>query len=147
MIPHEIDAEHVRAAIAEIDVAGVPTGRESTRYHLVYQGRRYPPKYVVSLAAKQATGRELSSKRFNGGSETNTFLRGLGFDIEGSAGGFQRSNRLVPKVPREKGVGHNERCQDCKAAVLALLTKLYGMVEVQKQFPIGPTPDAFAASS
>jgi len=36
MIPHAINAEHVRAAIREIDAAGVPTWRESTRYHLVY---------------------------------------------------------------------------------------------------------------
>jgi hypothetical protein len=124
MIPHGINANHARAAIAEIDEAGVPPWRESTRYHLVYEGRRYPPKYVVSMAAKQATGRELRSGEFNGGSETNTFLRGLGFDIEGSPGGFQRSHRPVPKMPREKGADHNERCQECKAAVLAVLKRL-----------------------
>jgi 5-methylcytosine-specific restriction protein A len=81
MIPREIRAEHVRAAIAEIERNGVPLRRQSTRYHLVYQGRRYPPKYVVSLAARHATGRELPPKVFNGGEETNRPLRNLGFEI------------------------------------------------------------------
>lgn len=82
MIPREINAEHVRAAIVEINGAGVPAFRESTRYYLVYRGRRSPPKYAVSLAAKHATGRELLARKFNGGSETNSFLQRLGFDIQ-----------------------------------------------------------------
>jgi hypothetical protein len=84
MIPREITAEHVRAAIAEIDREGVRSGRESTLYHLIYQGKRYPPKYTVTLAAKYATGHEWPSVKFNGGSETNTFLRRLGFEIDNS---------------------------------------------------------------
>jgi hypothetical protein len=81
MIPREIRAEHVRAAIAEIERNGVAPSRQSKRYHLVYRGRRYPPKYVVSLAARHATGRELPPKKFNGGPETNTRLENLGFEI------------------------------------------------------------------
>ena len=80
-IPREIKAEHVHAAIAEIERNGVPPSRQSTRYHLMYHGRRYPPKYVVSLAARHATGQALPSNQFSGGSETNEFLRDLGFDI------------------------------------------------------------------
>src|SRR5262245_42816629 len=83
MIPRSITADHVKAAIAEVDSLGVSPGRESVKYQLVYVGRRYPPKYVLSLAAKHAIGRRLLSSEFNGGAETNTFLRRLGFIIEG----------------------------------------------------------------
>jgi hypothetical protein len=82
MIPKSITATDVRAAIAFIDQNGVPKSRRSTRYHLVLNGRRYPPKYVVSIAAKQVTGMELSSHVFNGGHETNAFLESRGFHIE-----------------------------------------------------------------
>jgi hypothetical protein len=81
MIPREIRAEHVPAAIAEIERNGVPPSRRSKRYHLVYRGRHYPPKYVVSLAARHATGRALPSQTFCGGPETNTRLWNLGFKI------------------------------------------------------------------
>jgi hypothetical protein len=83
MIPSETRAEHVRAAIAEIDRTGVPQLRQSKNYFLVYQGRSYPPKYVMSLAAKYATGRALDPLEFSGGSETNEFLQNLGFQITG----------------------------------------------------------------
>jgi hypothetical protein len=106
MIPSEITAEHVHAAIAEIDRTGVPEWRQSTRYLLVYQGRCYPPKYVVSLAARHATGRALRSNEFNGGSETNTFLRSLGFQITRRAAErvpdgpvLRPATRLVPADP------------------------------------------------
>jgi len=87
MIPAAINAAHVHQAIAEINRTGVPPLRQSTLYDLIYQGRRYPPKYVVSLAARYATGRELPSQAFNGGSETNGFLENLGFDITRKAAG------------------------------------------------------------
>jgi hypothetical protein len=87
MIPNTITASHVVRAIAEIDKDGVPTTRESKRYDLVHQGRRYPPKYVVSLAARYATGQPLAFPRFNGGAETNRFLESLGFDIKTRADG------------------------------------------------------------
>ncbi len=42
---------------------------------------------------------------------------------------------------------HKERCQKCKSAVAALLQKLYGPVETQKQFAVGAKPDDFRASA
>jgi 5-methylcytosine-specific restriction protein B len=81
MIPREIKAKHVRDAIDEIKQDGVPAHRKSKKYHLIYGGHRYPPKYVLSLAAKHATGRELASKAFNGGEEANRPLRNLGFTV------------------------------------------------------------------
>ena len=90
MIPNIITASHVLAAIAEIDREDIPAGRAATRYHLIYRGRRYPPKYVVSLAAKFAVGRTLLPEEFNGGTETNSYLQGLGFEIVRSADSSNR---------------------------------------------------------
>jgi len=155
MIPPEIRAEHVLAAIADTDANGVPPGRESSRYALYHNGRCYPPKYLIGRAAKFAVGRELRPDEFNGGQETNTFLRRLGFRIEGDVPTPTTSKpEIAPAVqPRVKtrkvnegGVRHDERCRDCKAAIRDLLERLYGPVEVGKRFGIGTAPEAFSAS-
>lgn len=82
MIPHkdQITREHVFSALAEIDKNGVPDHRLAKGFDLVHDGKKYPPKYVVSLAGKYAIGEELHG--FKGGAETNAFLRSLGFEIE-----------------------------------------------------------------
>ena len=65
-----------------IDTNGVPSNRESKKYHLCYNDNLYPPKYVLSIASKIATGKELEPFEFNGGHETNNFLMNLGFTIK-----------------------------------------------------------------
>ncbi|MGO4811343.1 McrB family protein [Cupriavidus sp. 2MCAB6] len=77
-------AEHVRQAIAEIQQDGVPQDAESTGYDLVDDGNRYPPKLVLSLAVKHATGEPLDRANFSGGEESSAFrlLRRLGFEIK-----------------------------------------------------------------
>jgi hypothetical protein len=85
MIPRNIESEHVIKAIDEIARSGVPYHRASVKYHLIYDGKPYPPKYVISIANKYANGSELGSSEFNGGAETNGFLRALGFTVDESA--------------------------------------------------------------
>jgi predicted HNH restriction endonuclease len=80
-IPSTITKADILRALDEIAVQGVPEGREAKKFHLLYQGRGYPPKYVLSVANKYATGSELASTSFSGGSETNRFLMRLGFEI------------------------------------------------------------------
>jgi 5-methylcytosine-specific restriction protein B len=82
-ITDSVTAEHVLAALAEIQAGGVPEGAESTKYDLLHDGRRYPPKLVLSLAAKAATGVELDRAHFTGGEDSQAFriLRDLGFEI------------------------------------------------------------------
>jgi 5-methylcytosine-specific restriction protein B len=82
MIPTtQISTEHIRAAIDRIDSEGVPPHRASASFEVVFNSKRYPPKYVVSLAAKLATGKELLPNEFSGGEETNSFLRERGFEV------------------------------------------------------------------
>lgn len=74
---------HVRAALEQIERDGVPPHAASTMYDLIHEGRPYPPKYVLSLAAKHATGAELDRSTFTGGEHSPAFaaLRRLGFTI------------------------------------------------------------------
>ncbi len=132
MIPDNITSDHIIKAIQEID----STGRErpSRKYFVLYKGRKYPPKLVISLANKFPNGRELSSSEFSGGAETNNFLRKRGFDIELSA-------------PTDGPPDHDPRCRDCKSTVEKLLKKLYG--EVRKNYTIdaGSKPDDYKTSN
>jgi len=75
--------EHVLAALAQIDSEGVPSDARSTMYDLVHNGKAYPPKYVLSLAVRAATGEQLDRSMFSGGEETACFkiLRDRGFEI------------------------------------------------------------------
>ena len=81
MIPKNINHQAILDAIQYIDENGIPQNRLSRTYKLVYDGRRYPPKYLISVANKMVNGKELEPFEFGGGAETNDFLRRLGFEI------------------------------------------------------------------
>ncbi|HEV2386928.1 MAG TPA: hypothetical protein VGS20_06685 [Candidatus Acidoferrales bacterium] len=148
MIPGSIKREHILAALAEINHHGIPLGRDSTKFKLIYDGRKYPPKYVISLAGRQANGAEIPPDSFGGGNEANKFLSERGFSIVGvgsassalsvGRGGLRkptaRNRRIVPSP------SHNERCSDCKVAVERLLAAIYGQVEKNYRIEAGTSP-------
>lgn len=76
--------EHVVHALTEIDRDSYPTDARSSTYDLIQADRRYPPKYVLSLAAKHANGAVLPRQDFSGGIDSSAFkkLNALGFHIE-----------------------------------------------------------------
>ena len=74
MIPKELNSEHFEKAAVEIDTLGVPFERNSVHYDLLINGKRYPPKYIVSLATKFATGKEYPASDFNAVEAKNYFL-------------------------------------------------------------------------
>lgn len=80
-IPKNITIEHVKKAMEYIDKNGVPYERLSTKYVLEYNNKRYPPKYVLSIANTYVNGIELEANEFAGGAEANGFLKRLGFII------------------------------------------------------------------
>ncbi|WP_295120816.1 HNH endonuclease [uncultured Chitinophaga sp.] len=79
-----IQVEHVVAAILEIDRNGVRKGRRDTPYDLVYNNKLYSPTYVLSLAARHATGEELDSDGFDEGVKANAvqLLKDLNFQLD-----------------------------------------------------------------
>ena len=72
--------EHVLKALKEINERGVPEDRVSKTWFLLYEGRRYPPKYVISLANKYANEYELPPSKFTP-QEAASYLRRLGFKV------------------------------------------------------------------
>ena len=86
MIPKKISRKHLLAAAEIINREGVPKMRQSTRYNVLVNGSKFPPKYIISVAGKLATGKMISSQTFSGGAEANSFLRVRGFSIIDKSG-------------------------------------------------------------
>ena len=78
-----ITKSHILSAIKEIDEQGIRNGRHSNTYDLIYDGKPYPPKLVISIANRYATGTELDSNEFYGGPNKPAFdlLLKEGFEI------------------------------------------------------------------
>ncbi len=78
----KVEKQHIEAAIKYIDENGVPERNKSTVYDLVTEdGKKYPPKYVISVAEYIANGGEIKVGDYNA-VEAVRFLRGRGFKID-----------------------------------------------------------------
>jgi hypothetical protein len=81
-IIRKITLPHIKWAVKQINAQGwVPKRRNSTKYSLHYQGRDYPPKYLLMLAGKHATGKTLAPEDHSGGKHDSNkvLVRQLGF--------------------------------------------------------------------
>ena len=144
MIPENIDRKQVLKAIEEVKRTGVPKERNSKKFLMKFEDSYFPPKYVISLANKYANGEKLNPAGFSGGSESNNFLRALGFEIL-EANCLKRT-ALAPGYEIRKNtskVHHNERCPKCKQTIEKLLEKIYGKVERNYKFEAGTHPDDY----
>ncbi|MGG0120532.1 HNH endonuclease [Bacillus paranthracis] len=104
-IPKNITEEHILKAIDYIDVHGVPERRHSTKFDLLFNGKLYPPKYVIARANVYANGEEL--REFSGGREANSFLEKLDLKILYPNDGISRNQYNRPStydevLPRER---------------------------------------------
>ncbi len=78
----KIENNHIEEALKYIDENGVPFHNQSTKYELVLEdGRKYPPKYVIAVAANISTGRNISTDDFNA-NEAKKYLEQKGYTIE-----------------------------------------------------------------
>ena len=69
-----VTRSHVEKALADLDAGVPPAGfRDSTTYDVIHQGRPYPPKQLIALALKHATGRVVTGDDFGGGEGTSCF--------------------------------------------------------------------------
>src|SRR5688572_6680394 len=82
-IPQNITKEHLIKAIEKIDIEGIPVDSDSQYYDVVYEGKKYPPKVIVSFANLFANGQILERDQFEGGLGTQSFklLEQNGFTI------------------------------------------------------------------
>ena len=74
--PEKIKRSHVLKAFQDIDAEKLGI-RPSTKWDIVYQGKRYPPKDVGRLAHEYATGEYFWQP--GGGEGTNKYFKELGF--------------------------------------------------------------------
>jgi hypothetical protein len=79
-IPKNITTQHIEKAIEDIVIAQIPAQRLEQNYSLISNGKTLPPKYVISIANKNANGRELNSKEFNA-DEAKKFLTKKEFKV------------------------------------------------------------------
>lgn len=74
--------EYIQKAIQYIDENGVPDQNRSTKYELVMEdGKKYPPKYVIAIAAKLATGNDVQPGDYNA-VEAKGFFETRGYMID-----------------------------------------------------------------
>lgn len=77
----EVEKQDIIHALKYIDEHGVPVSHQSTKYELLSEdGKRYPPKYVLAVAAHLAKGTDIRTDSFQG-EEARSFLKGLGFPV------------------------------------------------------------------
>lgn len=91
-IPTNITREHLLKAIEKIDREGIPSDADSQYYDVVFNGKRYPPKVIVSYANLFANGQPLDRTTFRGGQGTPGFklLEQHGFTIQLKEMGFYK---------------------------------------------------------
>lgn len=78
----KVSEQSIIDALKYIDEHGVPFHNQSTKYELVTEdGKKYPPKYVIAVAAHLANGEDISTDAFNA-VEAKNYLQGQGFNIE-----------------------------------------------------------------
>lgn len=82
-ISTEIKRTHILQAIRDLKKRGeraIPRRRASTKYDVPFDGKKYPPKYLISHAHRFVDGVEWPNI-FSGGPEANNFLKSRGFKI------------------------------------------------------------------
>lgn len=94
-ILRKIQRADVEWAVGQVREEGVPSGREATTYSLLVDGKEYPPKYVLALAAGRVAGRVLQPHEHSGGSQTNDRLAELGFRVVGRAGAATPASQVL----------------------------------------------------
>ena len=82
-LPNNITKEHLLKAIEKIESDGIPSDADSQYYDVLFNGKKYPPKVIVSYANLFANGTEISRNTFSGGADTECFklLQKNGFEI------------------------------------------------------------------
>ena len=74
--------DFIQKAFQYIDENGIPDQNKSTKYELVtVDGKKYPPKYVISVAAKLALGSDAQIDQFNA-VEAKSYFETRGYMID-----------------------------------------------------------------
>lgn len=80
-IPLNITENDILKAVRDINPSAIPPRRFYTKYYLVVDGNKYPPKYVLSNANQYANGQALALDGFTARQAVD-YLTKLGFQVE-----------------------------------------------------------------
>ena len=80
VIPNNVTRDHVISALKEIRNQDIPPIYQYRRYALEYEGKRYPPRYLISVANKYANASILEHSKI-GSLDAISLLDNMGFTI------------------------------------------------------------------
>jgi len=90
----DVSRDDVVAAIALFDSKGIEYRWDANKFSLVFNGRPYPPKLIVSMA----TGLPVSAfSGGDGGGAANPWLRRRGFDVVRRDGAPEGNAKRAPE--------------------------------------------------
>lgn len=122
-------------AISKVDAEGIPKEGDSQYYDVVYNGKRYPPKVLVSYANLFANGEILDRSTFEGGIGTEAFklLEHEGFSITRKGLGIAEKLRAFADVyQREFALHHTSDLTSYKILVNDLPVDIKNALSVHK---------------
>lgn len=102
-IPDGISKQDIIRAIRDLE-SGIPHEFGESRLHdVLYEGKRYPPKAVIGLAARRLLGHPLTPDDFHSGetSKCHRLLKGHGFVIKPKLTGGQPSEEDIDWTTKE----------------------------------------------
>ena len=118
MIPKNITARHIREAMKKINNEEFPRKNKSHKYCLVADDRHYPPKYTISLANSIVNDYLLSSSEFEGGDNTNDYLRNRGFIVIGcDCGGYDSDTGRASVMQHDALTAEQDLASDLRCSV------------------------------
>jgi hypothetical protein len=78
----KLQRKDVESALNEIGATDkVPPEHRQKKYCLDERGEHWPPKYIVAVAWKHATGTQKDHRSFSGGKFSNNQLTRLGYSV------------------------------------------------------------------
>lgn len=132
----QVSVDHIKQACSLYDAGTALPKRPAKSAFLHFNGNCYPAKFIRGLAYRIATGIELDPNNdFSGGSETARFFANLGLSTSNN------TIAAVPAIPAPTPITPNispvrtRTYEPQKQALLELLTKQFGTVECEAQFP------------
>jgi len=107
-IPKRIESPDVIKALQQIDKVGEKPRRKSCVFKLVYGGKYYSPKYVISIANEFSINRKFLTQALFYTYEAMAYLKGLGFNKIITLGG---DFEILENPLQTVGLSDKEKCR------------------------------------
>jgi len=135
---------HVNKACHRYNAGEEHPHRPAQNTFLLFEGKRYPAKFIRGLAYEIATGDKLKSNDYSGGTETVRFFRAFGFSVEYSGKVIgERDNSKIEQKSNDTDIKgeDNSSPKMQKAFLRKLLERRIGCVETEARFNWLEVPD------